>query len=89
LSRLKVATIPIKGEGKRMMLTKIKRLLIAVLMAAISLGHGASPAFAADQQPVNLYLFWTKGCPHCALEKEFLTQLTSSHPESRDFMLVF
>jgi glutaredoxin len=83
LSRLKVATIPIKGEGKRMMLTKIKRLLIAVLMAAISLGYNASPAFAADQQPVNLYLFWTKGCPHCALEKEFLTQLTSRDKQIR------
>jgi thiol-disulfide isomerase/thioredoxin len=32
---------------------------------------------AADTQPVNIYLFWTKGCPHCALEKEFLAELAS------------
>ncbi len=32
---------------------------------------------AADDQPVNIYLFWTKGCPHCAQEKQYLTKLAS------------
>ncbi len=27
---------------------------------------------AAQDQPVNVYLFWTRGCPHCAQEKDFL-----------------
>ncbi len=55
----------------------IKVLLIVSLMAAISLGYCAHRALAAHDQPVNLYLFWTKGCPHCAAEKTYLAQLAS------------
>ncbi len=54
---------------------KIKLFLAVALTAAISLGHCAPSALAVDNQPVNIYLFWTKGCPHCALEKEFLAKL--------------
>lgn len=49
--------------------------LIVALLATISLGYCAPIALAAGNQPVNIYLFWTKGCPHCALEKEFLAKL--------------
>ena len=56
----------------------IKILLIVSLMAAISLGYSAHRAPAANDQPINIYLFWTKGCPHCAQEKEFLAKLASS-----------
>ncbi len=58
-----------------MMPKKIKIFLIVALMGTISLGYCAPIALAADNQPVNIYLFWTKGCPHCALEKEFLAKL--------------
>ena len=58
-----------------MMPKKIKIFLIVALMATISLGYCAPIALAVDNQPVNIYLFWTKGCPHCALEKEFLAEL--------------
>jgi len=60
-----------------MMLKNIKMFLIVALLATISLGYCAPSALAADNQPVNIYLFWTKGCPHCALEKEFLAKLAS------------
>jgi thiol-disulfide isomerase/thioredoxin len=30
---------------------------------------------AGGNKPVTVYLFWTTGCPHCALEKEFLAAL--------------
>jgi thiol-disulfide isomerase/thioredoxin len=32
---------------------------------------------AANDQAVNVYLFWTRGCPHCALEKKYLEKLAS------------
>jgi thiol-disulfide isomerase/thioredoxin len=37
------------------------------------------PTFAADK-PITIYLFWTEGCPHCALEKEFLAKLSRDDP---------
>ncbi len=58
-----------------MMPAKFKLFLVVALTAAISLGYCAPRALAVDNQPVNIYLFWTKGCPHCALEKEFLAKL--------------
>lgn len=35
---------------------------------------------AANQ--VNLYLFWGDGCPHCAKEKTFLTNILPKYPEA-------
>ncbi|MBM4275435.1 MAG: hypothetical protein FJ134_13385 [Deltaproteobacteria bacterium] len=37
------------------------------------------PAFAAEKT-VNLYFFWTKGCPHCEREKAFLKRLEEKYP---------
>lgn len=34
----------------------------------------------SSDQKVNLYLFWQKGCPHCADEKEFLIELAKEYP---------
>ncbi len=28
-------------------------------------------------EPINLYFFWGRGCPHCAKEKEFLNELAN------------
>jgi cytochrome c biogenesis protein CcdA len=53
----------------------IKAVLIIFIIAAFSLGFGTPIALAAGEPPVNIYLFWTTGCPHCALEKEFLEKL--------------
>ncbi len=62
-----------------MMSGNIKILVALVLMAALAIGSGLSSTPAAGQ-PVNVYLFWTKGCPHCALEKEFLAKLAGRDP---------
>ncbi len=32
---------------------------------------------------VNIHLFWTQGCHHCRLEKEFLAKLTAKYPQVR------
>lgn len=37
-------------------------------------GHAQQP----QQNPVNVYLFWGEGCPHCAKAKPFLQQLDDS-----------
>ncbi len=57
------------------MFQNIKIVLAVLLSAALAAASGAQLAAAASQQPVKIYLFWTKGCPHCAKEKEFLAKL--------------
>ena len=47
------------------------RLVLICLCLGLS---GPHPVSAADQS-VNVYLFWTIGCPHCLHEKEFLAAL--------------
>ena len=32
------------------------------------------------KEKVNLYLFWGDGCPHCAMEKEYLETLEKEFP---------
>ncbi len=32
---------------------------------------------------VNIHLFWSLGCPHCRLEKEFLAKLEAQYPQVR------
>lgn len=49
-------------------------LIWAALVLAASL-----PAFAAEKT-VNLYFFWSKGCPHCDREKAFLKRLNEKYP---------
>ncbi|HLE06598.1 MAG TPA: hypothetical protein VI790_04545 [Candidatus Nanoarchaeia archaeon] len=44
-------------------------LLLLVLINTVS----------AENQTINIYLFWAEGCPHCASEKVFLNQLTSEN----------
>ncbi len=45
----------------------------------------AYPITSAAGQPVNIYLFWTKGCPHCELEKQFLAQLAE---QDKDIQII-
>ncbi len=49
-------------------------------------GHtGRTNIESTDKAPiikgkVNVYLFWQNGCPHCALEKPFLKNLSKEYP---------
>ncbi|MFA5736622.1 MAG: hypothetical protein WCX70_00075 [Candidatus Paceibacterota bacterium] len=36
--------------------------------------------FAQAQSKASIYFFWGFGCPHCAKEKEFLSDLALKHP---------
>jgi len=49
---------------------------------------GVNPALAAGNSPggektVNLYFFWSQGCPHCLKEKQFLQKLEKKYPHLR------
>jgi len=37
-------------------------------------------AVLAEENSVNLYLFWGQGCPHCEKEKLFLSKLKNKYP---------
>lgn len=40
------------------------------------------PFLSQAQQPVNLYLFWADGCPHCAAEREALEgEISRTYPQ--------
>ena len=62
---------------------KIKTHLALLIIAALAILFCPASIQAANGQPVNIYLFWTKGCPHCAQEKEFLAKLAGrdQHPK--------
>jgi thiol-disulfide isomerase/thioredoxin len=54
-------------------------LFTYLILAFLILPIPFQPTFAADK-PITVYLFWTEGCPHCALEKEFLAKLGRDDP---------
>jgi glutaredoxin/cytochrome c biogenesis protein CcdA len=60
------------------MKSKIFNLLFLFLFLG---GFLASAVPVQAQQETNLYFFWGFGCPHCAKEKEFLSELSVKYPE--------
>lgn len=59
------------------MLKKIKQILIVIILLLVLI---PIPKVNAKEQ-LNLYLFWGDGCPHCALEKEYLEDLKKEYKE--------
>ena len=57
-------------------MTKKIFLLISII---IILGGLAN--FALAQQKIEIYLFWSKGCPHCLKEKPFLENLAKQYSQ--------
>ncbi len=55
----------------------LKRTGLFICLAVVLLlpGWSAPPPAHGGDKPVNVYLFWTIGCPHCLHEKEFLAAL--------------
>ncbi len=59
-----------------------------LLLLALLLLPAVNPALAAGNSPpgektLNLYFFWSQGCPHCLQEKQFLGQLEKKYPRLR------
>ena len=40
---------------------------------------------SAQENEVNIYLFWGEGCPHCAAAKPFLEELAAENPQIHFF----
>jgi len=57
----------------------MKRLLILFITAFILTNLLITPVQAAGQ--VDIYLFYSKTCPHCQVEKVFLQNLIEEYPE--------
>ncbi len=55
---------------------KFLKVLILTILLFFSL---LKPVGA--EQKVNLYFFWTPGCPHCAKEKIFLEKIAEKYPQ--------
>lgn len=49
--------------------------LISILLCLLVLPIVAN----AQSKPVNIYLFWAKGCPHCTKEKDFLLEIEKKY----------
>lgn len=57
-------------------------LLLAAFL--VSLANWTTPVQAqtpAPANPVNIYLFWGEGCPHCAKAKPYFENLAAAYPE--------
>lgn len=59
------------------MLRKIKIILVLFIMTLILIPNINVNA----EEKLNLYLFFGDGCPHCAMEKEYLEELTKEYKE--------
>lgn len=55
-------------------------LLFSFLLTAVPT---PPPAFAAGGQPVDMVLFYGRGCPHCAAMRDYLAEARLQHPEMR------
>lgn len=55
----------------------LKKFIVLTLIAVLFLF--ISSASGKDKKPVLLYLFWAEGCPHCAKEKIFLSDLKKKY----------
>ena len=57
------------------MLKRVKQILIVIILLLVLI---PIPKVNAKEK-LNLYLFWGDGCPHCALEKEYLEDLKKEY----------
>jgi len=69
-----------------MKVIKIFKVLLTYCIIALLTLLLVKPIRAKTNQ-VNIYLFWSKGCPHCVSEKAFLQGLLQKNPrlELKDF----
>ncbi len=54
-------------------------LAILVLCCFTNLANATSN-IKGNTREINVYMFWSHGCPHCAAEKPYLEKLSKSYP---------
>lgn len=52
---------------------------VLLLVGIIVSFFAVSDVFAAENNKITLYLFYGDGCPHCAYEKEFLSEIKDEY----------
>ena len=61
-------------------MARILFLILSFLLAAVP---SAPPAVAAGGHPVDMVLFYGRGCPYCAAMREYLAEAKAQYPEIR------
>jgi len=61
-------------------MAKILFLILSFILTAVP---SAPPAFAAGGHPVDMVLFYGRGCPYCAAMRDYLAGAKARHPEVR------
>ena len=67
-------------------LDAMRKALFAFLLLAATLFSGGAPAWAqssAQAKPVDLVLFYGRGCPYCAAMRDYLADAELQHPQMR------
>jgi cytochrome c biogenesis protein CcdA/glutaredoxin len=59
-------------------MVKVLFLILSLLLSAVPV---APPAFAGSGQPVEMVLFYGRGCPYCAAMREYLAEAKLQHPQ--------
>ncbi len=57
-----------------------KTFFISLLFIALIFLPGAALFPGQNAKPIDLYLFWGDGCPHCAAEEKYLETLKKDYP---------
>jgi len=65
-------------EGPLITKQTMKKLFAAIIFSIALLFTGN--VFAQDPPNVNVYVFWSSGCPHCRKEEAFLEDLVKEKP---------
>jgi len=58
----------------------MKKIFIAILLTLFLIINFAPSVLAQNDNPVTLYFFWGKSCPHCTKEKVFLEKMKQKYP---------
>jgi cytochrome c biogenesis protein CcdA/glutaredoxin len=73
----------------------LRKLLLALLLLAAVPRAGGAPAFAQEKlhvsKPVEIVLFYGRGCPYCAAMRDYLGTLKARYPQLsvRDYEVYF
>lgn len=59
------------------------RKFFAAFFVLVALVAGLAPAKATTPKPVDFVLFYGRGCPHCAVMRQFLETMRPRYPELR------
>lgn len=57
----------------------ILKIVVSVLLLVVAIIGVIIYRFVSDKEPINVYLFWGNGCPHCENAKEFFSEIEDEY----------